>query len=204
MDKGLLLLSGGIDSPVAGKLAVDGGAEILAVHFSTVKITGRESVEKTKKLCRILGVKTLFLCDASEEFAEIAKGESRLYFVLTKRFMLKTAEKIALQNNVSFLLTGENLGQVSSQTLSNMAAIDFAVKMPVVRPLISFEKGQIVEIARKIGTLEISEGKEICDALGPKHPFTKTYDKTLTEQEKACRMDKLVEQGLKKIQVYQP
>ena len=197
MQKGLLLISGGIDSPVAGHLAKKNGTELLAVHFPTIKITGKESIDKTKQLCKKIGAKKLFVVDLSDPFAEISREcEHRFYFVLSKRLMLKIAQKIALENKADFLVTGENLGQVSSQTLSNLSVIDSAVKIPVVRPLLCLEKVQIVELARKIGTLETSLGKEICDALGPKHPATKTSLQEILEEEKKFDAEKIVEKAL--------
>jgi len=202
---GLLLLSGGIDSPVAGFLAIKQKAELFAVHFATEKITGKEPIEKAKKLCKILGIKKMFSVEVSDQFGEISKKcNLKLYFVLTKRLMLRIAEKIAKKNKLHFLLTGENIGQVSSQTLPNLAVIDKAVKMPVLRPLISFDKMQIIELARTIGTLKTSEGKEICDALGPKHPFTRTDLQSAMEEEKNVEVENLVSSSLKEVETYQP
>ena len=203
MPKGLLLLSGGIDSPVAGQLAVQNGTELLAVHFPTEKITGKESIQKCLLLSKKLGIKKLFVCDLSGPFGEISnKCEHKKYFVLTKRLMLFIAQKIAIKHHAVFLVTGENLGQVSSQTLSNLSVIDKAVEMPVIRPLLCLEKVQIVELARKIGTLDASLGKEICDALGPKHPATKTSLQEILEEEKKIDAEKLIADALEKIQIY--
>ncbi|MBI2598411.1 MAG: 7-cyano-7-deazaguanine synthase [Candidatus Diapherotrites archaeon] len=205
MKKGLLLLSGGIDSPVAGRLAMENGAEVFAVHFPTVKITGKESIQKSIELCKKIPVKKLFVVDLSDQFAEISrKCEPRLYFVLTKRLMFRVAEKIAEKNKVGFLLSGENLGQVSSQTLSNLSTIDSVTKMPIVRPLLCLDKVQIIGLAGKIGTLEISFGKEICDALGPKHPATKTSLPEVLEEEKRIDVKKIVESALNDLLFYQP
>ena len=205
MPKGLLLISGGIDSPVAGKMAVQNGTELLAVHFPTEKITGKESIQKCFLLSKKIGVKKLFVCDLSGQFGEISKKcDHKKYFVLTKRLMLRIAQKIAKENKADFLVTGENLGQVSSQTLSNLAVIDKAVEMPVIRPLLCLEKVQIVEFARKIGTLEASLGKEICDALGPKHPATKTEIPDILEEEKKIEMEKLIAGALEGLQVHHP
>ncbi len=186
MPKGILLLSGGIDSAVAGYLAKKGGSELAGLHFSSEKITGKEPFEKAKKLAKMLGVKKLFSVEASDAFAELTKKcEHKYYFVFMKRLMLKTAARLAKKEKAQFIVTGDSLGQVSSQTLSNMSAIDRAVDLPVIRPLLSFDKTEIISLARKIGTLETSTGKEMCDALGPAHPATKTdYEKLLEEEKK--------------------
>lgn len=205
MVRGLALLSGGIDSPVAAHLAIQNNAEIIAVHFATKKITGKESIEKSVSLCKKLGIKKLFVAEVSGQFGEISKKcEHRYYFVLTKRFMLKTAQKIAEKNNCSFLLTGENLGQVSSQTLSNLSVIDAAVPIPVLRPLLGLDKTEIISIARKIGSLEISEGKEMCDALGPAHPATKTDLQTIEKEEEKIQTSEMLNHALSELEVHQP
>ncbi|MBU2100975.1 7-cyano-7-deazaguanine synthase, partial [Candidatus Micrarchaeota archaeon] len=172
--KGLLLLSGGIDSPVAGILAGK-KAEITALHFSSEKITGKQAKEKAEKLAELIKAKAFFSVDFSEELEKIVNStERKFYFILMKRLMLKTAEKICEKNNFDFILTGENLGQVSSQTLDNLVSISFDVKKPIIRPLLSFDKQEIVDLAKNYGTYELSIGKETCDALGPNKPATRS------------------------------
>lgn len=186
MAKGILLLSGGIDSAVAGHLAIKEGHSLSALHFSTEKITGKEPTAKSRKLAKLLGIKDFFWVEASDAFAEISKTcFYNYYFVFIKRLMLRKAEELCQKQKADFLITGENLGQVSSQTLSNLSSIDRAVELPVIRPLLSMEKTEIIHIAREIGTLETSTGKEMCDALGPVHPATKTdYGKVVEEEKK--------------------
>lgn len=186
MAKGILLLSGGIDSAVAGHLAIKEGHALLPLHFSTEKITGIQPTEKSRKLASMLGIKDFYWVEASDAFAEISRTcFYNYYFVFIKRLMLRKAQELAEKQKAGFLITGENLGQVSSQTLSNLSSIDRAVEMPVIRPLLSFAKTEIIKIAREIGTLETSTGKEMCDALGPNHPATKTlYEKILEEEKK--------------------
>ncbi|MDO8634239.1 MAG: 7-cyano-7-deazaguanine synthase [archaeon] len=207
MHKGILLLSGGIDSAVAGHLALKEGHDLCALHFSTEKITGKQPTEKSRKLASMLGIKDFFLCEASGAFAEISRTcFYNYYFVLTKRLMLCKAAELAEQEKADFLLTGENLGQVSSQTLSNLSSIDRAVQLPVIRPLLSFDKTEIIKIAREIGTLETSTGKEMCDALGPNHPATKTDYARLLEEEKKLSPDFVPSLKInhEKIQPHQP
>lgn len=171
--RALLLLSGGIDSPVAGHLMARRGLRLDAVHFSLEPITDDAAAVKSRKLASILGLGAMYVAVVGRAFAEVAdRCDRRLYFVLTKRLMVRAAEAIARREGHRYLVTGENLGQVSSQTLANLAAIDAAATMTVLRPLIGFDKQEIIGVARRIGTYAVSEGPEICDLLGPPHPAT--------------------------------
>lgn len=175
--KGLLLLSGGFDSPVAGYLMQKQGMDVSSIHFSSKFITDIESGKKARKLAEILRFKKLFVIDISEPLLKIAKVcEHKYYFVLMKRLMYRIAEKIAEGRGCKFLITGENLAQVSSQTLQNLCVIDKAANMPVLRPLLGLDKEEIINFAKKIGTYETSSGPEHCDALGPPHPATKAKE----------------------------
>lgn len=183
--RGLLLLSGGFDSPVAGYVLSKEGAEIIAVHFSNVPFAGEEAEIKSKKLSEFLGFKKFFLVNLSKGFAGIAKNCNRkFYFVLSKRLMFREAEKIAKKEKCDFLITGENLGQVSSQTLSNLYVIDRSVSIPVIRPLIGFDKVDIINTCNEIGIYELAKGRECCDALGPEHPATVSREEVILEEEK--------------------
>jgi thiamine biosynthesis protein ThiI len=119
-----------------------------------------------------------------------------LYFVLSKRLMVRIAEAIARREGCGYLLTGESLGQVSSQTLPNLRAIDAASTIIVLRPLIGFDKDETVRIAREIGTFEISEGPEICDLLGPAHPATRASLEQVLAEEARLDVDRLVREAL--------
>lgn len=196
-EKALLLLSGGIDSPVAGHLIGRRGLDILAVHFSLEPITDDAAAVKSRKLAEKLGLSKLFVVTVGPAFAEIAKAcDLRLYFVLSKRLMVRIAEAIARREGCPYLVTGESLGQVSSQTLQNLRAIDAASTMVVLRPLIGFDKDETVRIAREIGTYEISEGPEICDLLGPAHPATRTSVEQVRAEEARLDVDRLVRDAL--------
>lgn len=182
--RAVLLLSGGIDSPVAGWLMKQHGLDIIPIHFANYPFTEKEPEEKARKVAQLLGFSDLMVKDLGKEFARIAKlCNHRYYFVLSKRLMLREAEKTANKLGCKFIITGENLGQVSSQTLKNLTVIDKAVSMPVLRPLLTFEKQEIIDLAKKIGTYEISSGKEHCDALGPKHPATGVSEEKIIEEE---------------------
>ncbi len=197
--KGLLLLSGGIDSPVAGSIVAE-QAELFALHFSNEKFAGSESVEKCRRISKKLGIKKLIVLDISEQLEEIAKKTAEAYyFILMRRLMYRIAERVAEKEKCSFLVTGESLGQVSSQTLSNLAATARAVQIPVVRPLLGFNKRETTALARKIGTFEISKGPEMCDVLGPKHPSTHASLERVEEEEAKLDFGKLVQEAVSKL-----
>ena len=181
--KGLLLLSGGIDSPVAGWL-LQKTMTIAAVHFSLEPYTNDEPEKKSRALAKQLGFTPFTVLSIAKEVKQIVdKCDHRLYFVLMKRAMLRKAEALARQQGCTHLATGESLGQVSSQTLENLRAIDQAVQLAVLRPLIAWDKEEIIRLAQQIETFEISKGKEMCDVLGPEHPSTKARLETVLAQE---------------------
>src|SRR5256884_798478 len=184
--KGILLLSGGFDSPVAGHLMSRQGLELVAAHFSLEPITDDAAAVKARTLCDILGLGSLYVVRVGETFAEVAHAANRrFYFVLTKRLMVRLADAIGDREEADVLVTGENLGQVSSQTLASLRAIDAIARRPVLRPLIGFDKQEIVDRAKEIGTYEVSKGPEICDLLGPPRPSTHArLDQILAEETK--------------------
>src|SRR3989338_1452093 len=200
--KALLLLSGGFDSPVAGLLMREKGLGLEAVHFSSEIVTGKESTEKAKRLAKFLGLEKLFVCDISEPLIEFSrKCRHEYYFVLMKRLMYRIAERIAEREQCGFLATGENLGQVSSQTIENLYCIDASTKMQVLRPLIGFDKNEIIELAKKLGTHDTSIGVEHCDALGPTHPITKARLQDVLREEEKVPAQEFVEKALASLKV---
>ncbi|MDO8627980.1 MAG: 7-cyano-7-deazaguanine synthase, partial [Candidatus Diapherotrites archaeon] len=166
-NKGILLLSGGFDSVVAGWLAIQQGSELVALHFSLEPLTDNNPELKSRKLAEKIGIKEFHVVKIGKVLEEFVKNSNhKYYFVFMKRLMLRFAEILAEKVGAEFILTGENLGQVSSQTLSNLSTIDKVTKFPVLRPLLSFEKQEIIDLAKKIGTHDISLGPEMCDILG--------------------------------------
>src|SRR3989454_12033030 len=184
--KGILLLSGGFDSPVAGHLMSRQGLELGAVHFSLEPITDDAAAVKARTLCDILGLGSLYVVRVGEAFADVAHAANRrFYFILTKRLMIRLADAIGDREEAEVLVTGENLGQVSSQTLASLRAIDAVARRPVLRPLIGFDKQEIVDRAKEISTYEVSKGPESCDLLGPPRPSTHArLDQILAEETK--------------------
>ena len=196
-------MSGGIDSPVAIHLMKD-RLEIIAVHFHQVPLSGEKEIEKVRELCRKLEIKRVYLVPFTPVFAALVK-ESRHkdYFILQKISMFKAAEKIAEKEGAKFLITGENLAQVSSQTLSNMVTITKNLSLEVFRPVLAYDKQEIVKIAQQIGTYDISKGPEICCLLGPKHPATKSDPEVIRKELERLALDKLMGECLEKAEVFE-
>ena len=200
--KVLCLISGGYDSPVAAYL-VKSRFEPIAIHFSIEPFTDNKPELKTRKLCKILGIKKLFVIKAGSSFAELVKKcNHRYYYVLSKRLMYRIAEIIAKKENCLYLVTGESLGQVSSQTLDNLTTIDKSVKITVLRPLLAYNKVEIINLAKKLKTYETSTGPEVCDRLGPKNPATRCDEKTILNEEKKLNIKKLASQAAKNAKSY--
>lgn len=178
--KALLLLSGGIDSPVAGYMIGKRGVSLEAIHFFSYPYTSDRARDKVMKLARIIGGYMGGIKVHIVPFTEIQLQirdkcpEEHLTLVM-RRFMMQIAQRIAEKRRCTALVTGESIGQVASQTMSALAVTDDAVTMPVFRPLIGMDKEEIVEISRKIDTFETSilPYEDCCTVFTPKHPSTK-------------------------------
>lgn len=189
--KVLVLLSGGIDSPVAALLTLKRGAKVEFVHFHSAPYTSEASIRKVEELVRVLaryqGQARLTLVPFGEFQQEVAQAApERLRVILYRRMMLRVAERIARRHRCLALATGESLNQVSSQTLENLAAIDRVAHMPVLRPLLGLDKQEIIDIATRAGTFELSilPHQDCCSFLQPLHPTTRTTPKACEEAEK--------------------
>lgn len=178
--KALLLLSGGIDSPVAGYMIGKRGVSLEAIHFFSYPYTSDRAKDKVMKLAKIIGGYMGGIKVHIVPFTEIQLQirdkcpEEHLTLVM-RRFMMQIAQRIAEKRHCTALVTGESIGQVASQTMSALAVTDDAVTMPVFRPLIGMDKEEIVEISRKIDTFETSilPYEDCCTVFTPKHPSTK-------------------------------
>jgi len=197
-----LLLSGGIDSPVAGYQALRRGCVISAIYFHSFPYTGDKSKEKVLTLAKNLAryqqklrVHVVHFTDVQKQLREHGPGD--LAVLLYRRMMMRTANKIAQAHHLQALVTGENLGQVASQTLENLAVIEESSQMPILRPLITYDKDDIIVQAKRIGTFETSilPYDDCCSLFVPKHPATKARLRDLTAAEKGLDMDALA-QGL--------
>lgn len=200
--KALLLMSGGIDSPVAGKLAIENGYKIYAIHFSQEPFTDSTPKLKSIALCKLLGLKEIIIVNAGEEFKEIADNSYReYYFILIKRFMMKVSELIAEEKKIDYLITGESIGQVSSQTLSNLNTINQSTKIEILRPVLFKNKQEIIDLSKKYEYFETSKGPEMCDALASGNPRTQSTIEQILKEEEKCNMNQLVKRTLRKITI---
>ncbi len=191
--KATILLSGGIDSPVAAWMIAKRGVELDAVHFFSPPYTSERAKEKVIELARLVSEYTgrfnLYIVPFTEQQLAIRDNcpEDHLTLIM-RRMMMMTAERIALKNNSLALITGESLGQVASQTIQALGVTnEVMTTLPVFRPLIGMDKNEIVTIARKIGTFETSilPYEDCCTVFTPKHPTTKpTLEKIMESQSK--------------------
>ncbi len=206
--KALLLLSGGIDSPVAGFMMAKRGVEISAVHYHSYPFTSERSEEKVKELASILSRYTGKIKMYSVNILDIqkeinSKCKENEMTILSRRFMMKIGEKIALKEGIDGLITGESLGQVASQTIQSLNVTNAAVNLPVFRPLIGLDKVDIVEIAKDIETYETSilPFEDCCTVFLPKHPLTKPKLEDILKSEQALEVDLLVDRAIENMKV---
>lgn len=183
------LISGGIDSPVATYLMLKKEVEVVAVHFDNRPFTDEKQINKALALVRHLGMRfgveiKTYLIPHGKNQTEFARNcKRKLECVLCRRMMFRVAEKICEVESADAILTGESLGQVASQTLKNIFVESHAVKIPILRPLIGFDKVEITNIAKKIGTYEISIMPGVCCTIVPKKPATQAkLDDVLSEE----------------------
>ncbi|HLF22307.1 MAG TPA: hypothetical protein VI565_00175, partial [Burkholderiales bacterium] len=173
------------------------GVSLDAIHFSLEPFTDGAPTEKATSLATAIGVERLFVCQAGPLFSRIAKtGKHRYYFVLSKAFMLRTAQAWAKRVGADLLVTGENIGQVSSQTLQHLSILAAQTSIPVVRPLLGWDKSETVAVARRIGTYATSAGPEVCDVLGPKHPAVEAPAELVAVELEKIDVPRLVEEAL--------
>ena len=206
--KGLVLLSGGIDSPVASFLMAHRGMMLEAVHFHSYPYTSERAFEKVKDLAKILTtycgrikMTSINLLPIQEQIVMNCPEDETT--ILVRRFMVKLADRVAKANGCQMLITGESLGQVASQTADSLVVTDAATDMPVMRPLIAMDKTQIIDIAREIGTFEtsIQPYEDCCTVFLPKHPVTKPKLSKILESESKLDCEALIEAALKEAEV---
>ncbi len=201
--RGLLLLSGGIDSPVAGYMLAKRGVEIDAIHFESFPYTSERAKEKVIALARKLTeytdkVRIHFISLTEIQEAIRDKCEEDYFTLILRRFMMPIAERVARRYGAEALITGESIGQVASQTMSALAVTDSTVNIPVFRPLIGMDKEEIVEIARRIDTFETSilPFEDCCTVFTPRHPRTKPVLEKVVRAEAPLDREALIEKAL--------
>ncbi|MBO5103056.1 MAG: tRNA 4-thiouridine(8) synthase ThiI [Clostridia bacterium] len=201
--KGLLLLSGGIDSPVAGYYLARRGLEIEAIHFHSYPYTSELARQKVlslaEKMGDYLGKIKIHIVSVTKIQEEINKNCDRDYMItLLRRMMMRISQKIALNVGAGALITGESLGQVASQTLQSINATNVVVDIPIFRPLIGFDKEDIMQVARKIGTYNISilPYEDCCTVFLPKNPVTKPKLERVLREESKLDVDTLLNESL--------
>lgn len=201
--KALLLLSGGIDSPVAGYLMAKRGLKIEAVHFHSYPYTSEQAKEKVitlaKELCEYCDEIKLHIVSFTKIQEQIHMNCDPEYMItIMRRIMMRIAEKICNQNDLGAIITGESLGQVASQTMQSINVTNSVVSLPVFRPVIAFDKEDIVEVAEKIGTFETSilPYEDCCTVFLPKYPVIKPTIKKAEYQEKFLNIENLVDVAL--------
>lgn len=206
--KAMLLLSGGIDSPVAGWMMGKRGMEIEAVHFYSYPYTSERAKDKVISLAKILSrycyrIK-LHIVPFTEIQLEInGKCPEDQITIIMRRAMMIISEKIAEKNKAQALITGESLGQVASQTIQGLAVTNSVVKMPVFRPLIGMDKNEVIEIARKIDTFETSilPYEDCCTVFVAKHPKTKPKLEEIEMHEAGLQLEEMIKKAINETEV---
>lgn len=206
--KGMLMLSGGIDSPVAGYLALKRGVDIEAVHFASPPYTSPGALKKaqdlTRKLTKFGGNIQFIEVPFTEIQEEIkAKAPEAYLMTLTRRFMMRITDRIREVRNGLVIINGESLGQVASQTLESMQAINAVTNTPIIRPVVTMDKLEIIDIAQEIDTFEISiqPFEDCCTIFAPDRPKTNPKIKNAEQYEARMDVEGLVERAVAGIMI---
>ncbi len=201
--KALVLISGGIDSPVASWMMAKRGVVLDAVHFASPPYTSPQSEQKVHDLLRQVSKYSGDIALHTVGFTKIQEligdnCEEEYFTLVMRRFMMRIANKIAEKSDCSALVTGESLGQVASQTMPALACTDAVSDMPVLRPLVAMDKEEIIAISRKIETFDISirPFEDCCTVFTPRHPRTRPKKEQLDEAEKALDIEALVDEAV--------
>lgn len=201
--KSAILISGGIDSPVAAYMMAKRGLSLTAIHFASPPYTSPQAEEKVHNLLRKVSKYSGNICLFTVGFTEIQEAirdncPEDLFTLVMRRFMMRISQRIAEKEDCKALITGESLGQVASQTLNALACTDAVVSMPVFRPLIGLDKDEIIKGSRKIDTFDISiePYEDCCTVFTPKHPKTKPQISVIENAEKALDVEELINRAI--------
>lgn len=207
--KGLLLISGGIDSPVAGHMIAKRGMSIDCIHFHSYPYTNMQAKEKVIDLAKILSEYTcgttlhiIKVTHIQEEIHKNCKGEFMV--TLLRRFMMRIAERLAKRIGAQCLITGESLGQVASQTIEGMTSSNSVIEsLPVLRPLCGFDKNEIIDRSRAMGAYDTSvlPYEDCCTVFLPKHPVTKPKIEAILEEESKLNVEELLDEAMHTLEV---
>ena len=206
--KGLLMLSGGIDSPVAGYLALKRSVDIDCLYFESPPHTSIEAKNKVIKLASIIneysGNIRVFVLPFTEIQETIYKNVDDTYIItIMRRFMYRIAEKLAKKYGSKIIINGESIGQVASQTLTSMSVINAVTNMPVIRPVACLDKLEIIDIAKKIETYETSilPYEDCCTIFLPKHPVINPNIEKVLQMEKKLNIDELIDKAIDNVEI---
>lgn len=206
--QGMLMLSGGIDSPVAGYLAMKRGIKIEAVYFEAIPHTSLEAREKvktlTRKLAKYQGMIHLHIVPFTEIQEEIYKNVKENYVItIMRRMMYRIMEKLAQKNKALAIINGESIGQVASQTLNSMFVINHVISLPVIRPVACLDKLEIIELAKKIDTYNTSilPYEDCCTVFVPKHPVINPTLEECEKEEQKFEFKNLIDQAVEETRV---
>ena len=201
--KAMLLVSGGIDSPVAGYMMAKRGLQLHAVHFVSPPYTSDRARQKVETLCEEMANycgDITFHCVPFTEIQEALKEHcpEELFTILMRRLMMKIAQRLCAQQDIHALITGESVGQVASQTLGAIACTDAVCELPVFRPVIGMDKNEIIEIARRIGTFETSilPYEDCCTVFTPRHPRTRPKLEFVEQAEAGFDFEPLIQKAV--------
>ena len=206
--RAMSLLSGGIDSPVASWMVAKRGMELECIHFHSYPFTSEKSQEKVRDLAQILAkycgrvrLHKVNMLEIQKSIGLNCKDEEMT--IISRRFMMRIAERVAESRHCDALVTGESIGQVASQTIQGLTCTNASVKMPVFRPLIAMDKTEIIEVAQKIGTFETSilPEEDCCTVFSPKKPVTKPKLDRIEKSENKLDVEKLIQDAIDNIEV---
>lgn len=207
--KGLLMMSGGLDSPVAGFLSIKKGVTLKAIHYFSPPYTSLNALQKVVDLLQKIAIYTnsekidLYVVPFTKIQDRIHEKANQIYMVtLMRRAMYKIAEKVCLEKDIDVIINGESIGQVASQTLESMRVVNDVTNIPIIRPLAIFDKEDIVNIARKIGTYDISirPYEDCCTVFVPEHPIIKPDLNKVIEEENKCEFGDMIDEAVKNIE----
>lgn len=207
--RALLLLSGGLDSPVAGYMMAKRGVHISAIHFEAPPYTSERARMKVERLavkmaeyCGMINFMCVPFTEIQEKIREHCPEE--LFTIIMRRIMMEVAQRLAVQKDLSALVTGESIAQVASQTMAAMVCTDAVCRMPVFRPCIGMDKIEIIEIARKIGTYDISiePYEDCCTVFTPRHPKTKPVLADVEAAQALYDFEPLIQKSVEETKAY--